>query len=151
MGHSQQTTICGSHCCAECRRKEQCGGCLETGGSPFGSVCIAARRFKQGGLEAFQQLKEQLIREFNALNVPGLQVKDLNLLNGFYINLVYSLPNGQTVQLLEDKNIYLGNQVEIPGNDRCYGLAGDETHLLVCEYGCGGQDPEIVIYKRRKA
>lgn len=56
---------------------------------------------------------------------------------------------GQTVKLLEDNNIYWGNQVEIPGSDRCYGLAVDEKYLLVCEYGCNGADPEIVTYKRR--
>ncbi len=53
------------------------------------------------------------------------------------------------MKLLEDNNIYWGNQVEIPGSDRCYGLAADEKYLLVCEYGCNGVDPEIVTYKRR--
>ncbi len=100
-------------------------------------------------MEAFLRLKDKLIQEFNALNLPGLNVRDLNLLNGFYINLSYPLPNGKTVQLLEDKDIYLGNQAEIPGSCRCYGLVGDETHLLVCEYSGGGLDPEIVVYKRR--
>ena len=38
-------------------------------------------------MEAFLRLKDKLIQEFNALNLPGLNVKDLNLLNGFYINL----------------------------------------------------------------
>lgn len=26
----------------------------------------------------------------------------------------------------------------------------DEDYLLVCEYGCGGADPQIVVYKRRE-
>ena len=41
------------------------------------------------------------------------------------------------------------NQVEIPGSDRCDGIAADDTYLLVCEYGCEGADPQIVLYKRR--
>ena len=131
MENKEITTLCGLNCCGQCSWKGRCGGCLETGGSPFGGSCIAARQIKQGGLEAF------------------LRLKDLNLLNGFYINLSYPLPNGKTVQLLEDKDIYLGNQAEIPGSCRCYGLIGDETHLLVCEYSNGGLDPEIVVYKRR--
>lgn len=149
MEDQNKETICGLNCCGKCGWKDQCSGCLETGGSPFGGTCVAVRQIKQGGMQAFQQLKEQLIRQFNDLRLPGLQVRDLNLLNGFYINLAYPLPNGQTVQLLEDNNIYLGNQVEIPGSPRCYGLVGDETHLLVCEYSGDGLDPEIVLYKRR--
>ena len=71
-------------------------------------------------------------------------------LNGFYVNLEYPLRNGRTVKLLEDKKIYLGSLVEIPGSERCYGVAADDRYLLVCEYGCNGSDPEIVCYKRRE-
>ena len=76
-------------------------------------------------------------------------MSDLNLLNGFYVNLEYPLPNGGTVKLLNDADIYWGNQIERPGNDRCYGIVGDERHLLVCEYGCNGSDPEILVYQKR--
>lgn len=90
-----------------------------------------------------------LIEEFNALGIPHLRIESLNRLNGSFVNLEYQLANGQRVKLLEDNNVYWGNQVEIPGSDRCYGLVADEKYLLVCEYGCGGAEPEIVIYKRR--
>lgn len=63
--------------------------------------------------------KDTLIAEFNALGIPGLQVDDLNLLIGSYVNLEYPLPNGQSVKLLEDNRVYWGNQIEIPGNERC--------------------------------
>ena len=79
----------------------------------------------------------------------GLEVKELHLLNGFFVNLEYPLANGQSVKLLEDKKIYLGNQIERPGSARCYGIVADESYLLVCEYGCNGTDPEIIIYKKR--
>ncbi len=94
-------------------------------------------------------LKEILIEEFNALGIKGLHVDDLNLLHGDYVNLEYPLPNGTSVKLLSDDQVYLGNQIEIPGSDRCYGIVADESCLLVCEYGCGGSEPEIVLYKRR--
>lgn len=142
-------SICGLDCCSECGRKEACGGCRSTEGHPFGGTCIAAQCMKKGGMEEFVKLKSALISEFNALGIPGLQVQDLNLLNGFFVNLEYTLPNGQTVRLLQDQNIYLGNQIEIPGSDRCYGLAADTAYLLVCEYGCNGSQPEIVVYKKR--
>ena len=71
-------------------------------------------------------------------------------MNGFYVNLEYPLPNGQSVKLLEDNKVYLGNQIEIQGSGRCYGIVADEKYLLVCEYGCGGADPQIVVYKRRQ-
>ena len=97
-------------------------------------------------------LKEQLIQEFNALRVPGMdQVTDLNALPGSYINLEYTLPGGQKVKFWDDSRVYLGNQLcKHDGSGRCYGLTADEEHLLVCEYGDSGSDPEIVVYKRRE-
>ena len=142
-------SICGMACGEECSRKEACGGCRKVDGHPFGGICVAAECIKREGLEAVGRMKAGLIAEFNALGVPGLEITELHLLNGFFVNLEYRLANGQSVKLLNDNDVYLGNQVEIPGSDRCYGLAADGEHLLVCEYGCGGADPEIVVYKRR--
>lgn len=90
-----------------------------------------------------------MIAECNALGIQGLALADLNLLNGFYVNLEYTLPNGTAVKLLEDDKVYLGNQIEQADSQRCYGIVGDESHILVCEYGCGGADPEILLYKKR--
>lgn len=142
-------SICGAECCAECSRRDDCGGCVKTDGHPFGGTCIAAECIKQGGLEAFKKMKEILIAEFNTLGIQSLQVDNLNLLNGCYINLEYHLANGKSVKLLEDNRVYLGNQIEVPGSDRCYGIAADDAYLLVCEYGCNGTEPQIVVYKRR--
>lgn len=94
-------------------------------------------------------VKNTLIGEFNALGIENLYVRDLNRLNGDYVNLEYTLPNGQRVKLLEDDKVYWGNQIEIPGSDRCYGVVADERYLLVCQYGCNGADPEIILYKKR--
>ena len=64
--------------------------------------------------------------------------------------LTYPLPNGKAVKLLADENIYWGNQIERPDSERCYGLAADDRFLLICEYGCAGSNPEILLYKKRK-
>ena len=111
--------------------------------------------------------KEDLIRRFNALQIEGMgKVTDLNPLPGAYVNLEYTLPSGQKVKLLKDEATYYANQLhrqgrfwddsriylgaQLPKGDsgRCYGLAAGEGYLLVCEYGDGGSDPEIVVYQR---
>ena len=142
-------SICGMDCCDECSRKEACGGCKKSNGSPFGGTCIAAECIKKGGIEEFYRVKNELISEFNDLGIKGLKVTDLNLLNGYFVNLDYPLANGRSVKLLEDNNVYLGNQIEISNSDRCYGLVADDTYMLVCEYGCNGTEPEIILYKKR--
>ena len=149
-------SICGADC-ANCPSKADCGGCRETVGRPFnGGECILAACCRTRKQEYCAQcggvcgLKGPLIAEINALGIPGMaEVTDLNALPGAYINLAYTLPNGQVVKMLEDEKIYLGNQIEKAGSGRCYGLAADETFLLVCEYGESGADPEIILYKKR--
>ena len=101
-------------------------------------------------MEAWESWKHAAMAELNALGIPDLQIDSLVPLNGFYVNLEYRLPNGQAVKLLEDNKVYLGTQIERPGQERCYGVVADEAYLLVCEYGCNGADPEIVCYKRRR-
>ena len=87
-------SICGSDCCEQCGSRTDCGGCAQTGGKPFGGSCVAAEAIQQGGAAKLDALKKTLIEEINALGIEGLQVDDLNLLNGFYVNLEYPLANG---------------------------------------------------------
>ncbi len=136
-------TYCGENCCKECDRLLACGGCEQCQGHPFGGSCVAERNSN------FSELKQQLIEEINALDIGGLIVDDLNLLTGAYVNLEYPLSNGTTVKFLSDKDIYLGNQIERQDSERCYGVVANEDFILICEYGCNGSDPEIVLYKRR--
>ena len=142
-------TICGSDCCGNCSRLSECGGCLNCGGKPFGGKCVAASWIQAHGQDAYEELKRTLIAEINALGIDGLRVNDLNLLNGFYVNLAYPLANGKTVKFLVDNNIYFGNQIERTGSDRCYGVVADETMILVCEYGCMGENPVLLRYIKR--
>ena len=141
-------SMCGADC-GSCGMRERCRGCAETEGHPFGDECVVYKCYKDGGEESFFEYKSQLIQEFNDLNIPDLP-PITELLNGSYINLEYTLPSGQRVKLLRDSDIYLGCQVERPGSERCYGLSAVDGYLMVCEYGCGGEDPQIILYKRRQ-
>ena len=110
------------------------------------------RQYKYlGGAERFEEFKQQLIDEFNALNIDGMpKVEGLNALVGGYINLEYRLPNGKTVKFLDDNATYLGNQLECEfGGDRCFGIAANMDFLLVCTHGENGKDPQLVVYKKR--
>jgi len=110
------------------------------------------KRYKElGGDEKFAEFKAQLIREFNDLHIEGMpEVKNLNYLIGEYINMEYTLPGGQKVKFLDDNATYLGYQLESEfGGDRCFGIAAYADFLLVCTYGKDGENPELVIYKKR--
>ena len=104
-----------------------------------------------GGEESFDAFKKQLIDEFNALHVPGLpEVDSLNVLSGSFINLEYILPNGASVKFLDDDATYLGNQLPCEfGGSRCFGIAANMEFLLVCSYEENGENPELVVYKKR--
>ena len=110
------------------------------------------QRYRElGGDEGFERFQQQLIAEFNALGIEGMpEVTGLNVLSGSYINLEYPLPNGEKVKLLNDNATYLGNQLPcLYGGSRCFGLAANMQFLLVCTYGPFGEEPELVVYKRR--
>lgn len=104
-----------------------------------------------GGQEGFEQFKQQIVNEFNALHIEGLPpVDELNVLTGSYINLEYTLPTGVKTKLLNDHATYLGNQLPcIFGGSRCFGLAASMQFLMVCTYEANGENPELVLYKKR--
>ena len=100
----------------------------------------------------FDDLKKQLIREINDLHIEGMpELEKLNALVGNYVNLEYPLPGGAKVKFLNDTTTYLGNQLG-PDNDigRCFGVLANEDFILVCTYGEGGTDPELILYKKRQ-
>lgn len=148
-------SICGADC-SNCGYGKKCGckGCTESKGCPFGKPCFIAEYIRLGGEDSYSLFKDELIKEFNSLNIPGMpNINELFPLNGEFVNLAYPMPNGKTVKLLDDKEIYLGNQVECEYNDgnfiRCFGLVAGMDFLLVCEYGKNCTDPEIIVYKKR--
>lgn len=75
-----------------------------------------------------------------------LEIDKLNELPGDYINLECTLPNGCTGKILDDKKTYLAAQVEIPGKERCYGVAADEKQIAVYQYGCNGTDAVLYFW-----
>lgn len=142
-------SICGQDCCTECARLVECSGCEKVKGHPFGGDCVAAKCVERGGCNALPDMKSNLINEINSLGIEGLNVSELYLLNGNYVNLTYPLSNHTTVQFLNDKDVYFGSQIEKADSDRCYGVVANEEFILVCEYGCDGTNPELLLYKRR--
>lgn len=144
-------TICGIDC-SGCGFKDNCKGCAETNGHPFGGECVTAECYKAGGENCFITYKNHLIEEFNALGIIDMPtITTLCQLSGAYINSEYILTNGERVKLLDDTKIYLGYQVKKVNSDRCYGLAADNHYLLVSEYGCNCTDPEIIVYRKRES
>ena len=99
----------------------------------------------------FEEFKKQLIDEINALRIEGMpKLESLNALVGNYVNLEYRLPNGSAVKFLDDGTTYLGNQLEPEfGGERCFGVLANMDFILICTYGEGGSDPELVLYKKR--
>ena len=62
--------------------------------------------------EKFEEFKQQLMAEINALQIEGMpKVEKLHALVGGYINLPYRLPNGSEVKFLDDGATYLGTQL----------------------------------------
>ena len=140
-------SICGVDC-GRCELCGSCNGCAETDGRPFGAGCVVAACCKKGEAE-LDAFREKLIAAFRSLGIEEMQqVSELYALKGSFINLEYSLPSGQKVKFWDDNKIYLGSQLHKKGSDRCYGIAADETYLLVSEYGDGGTDAEIVVWGR---
>ena len=99
----------------------------------------------------FEELKKKLIKEINELNIDGMpELTSLNALVGKYVNLEYTLPNGEKAKFLDDNVTYLGNQLESEIEDnKCYGILANMEFILICTYGIDGANPELIIYKKR--
>ena len=147
-------SICGINC-NECELyNNKCQGCKNTKGCPFGKKCWIAKYIEVGGLDSYNELKKVLIDEINSLDIDGMsKINDLFPLHGSLVNLEYLLPNKEKTKFLIDDEIYLGNQVECDFNDndikKYYGIIGDMSFILICEYDEDRNNKEIIIYKKR--
>ena len=111
------------------------------------------KRYEELGDDGqFEAFKKQLIEEINDLHIEGMpKVEKLNALVGQYVNLEYPLPNGARAKFLNDQTTYLGNQLEPEfGGDRCFGVLANMDFILICTYKADGEDPELVLYKKRQ-
>lgn len=144
------STICGADC-AKCYFMGKCEGCGETCGHPFGGTCIAAEYIRIGGMKAYAEFREKLKEEVNRLlrELELPEAEGLNELPGGYVNLEYTLPGGEKAKFLDERKIYLGTQIEIPDCEICCGVVADTEFILICRYGEGGSDPELLLYKKR--
>ena len=148
-------SICGANC-SNCGygKNNNCKGCKETNGCPFGKQCFIAKYILTGGKENYELFKSELIKEINDLNITGMpKIDELNALNGSFVNLNYSLPNRQYISFLDNNDIYLGNRVESIFNDgetiRFFGVIANMDFILVSEYGPNGDNPVLIMYKKR--
>ena len=128
--------------------EEYCKWCYADGEY---TLDIWKRYAEIGGKEKLEEIQQQLIDELNALlQIEGLpRVENLNVLPGEFVNLEYILPNGEKVKFLDDKQTYLGSQLESASGDKCVGIVACMDFLLVCTYEENGENPELVIYKKR--
>ena len=99
----------------------------------------------------FEAFKKELTEEINALGVKGLpRVERLNALVGAFVNIAYPLPGGASAKFLDDGTTYLGTQLPSEDEDgRCFGVLANADFILVCTYGEGGSDPELLLFKKR--
>ena len=127
--------------------EEYCKWCYADGEY---TLDIWKRYAEIGGEEKLEEFKRTLIGELNALlDIAGLpRVESLNVLPGEFVNLEYTLPGGQKVKFLDDKQAYLGSQLESDFG-KCFGIVASMDFLLVCSYEENGENPELVIYKQR--
>ena len=99
----------------------------------------------------FDEFKAGLVKEINALNIEGMpKVESLSALVGGYVNLAYLLPSGERVKFLNDGATYLGT--ELPSEivpDLCFGVLANMDFIMVCTYEAGGENPELLLYKKR--
>ncbi|MBR6107069.1 MAG: helix-turn-helix domain-containing protein [Oscillospiraceae bacterium] len=109
------------------------------------------RQAELGDGGRFEEFKQSLIREINDLHIADMpELKTLNALVGSYVNLPFRLPNGLTVKFLDDGTTYLGNQLEAEsGCGRCFGVLANTDFILICTYDAGGENPELVMFKKR--
>ena len=128
--------------------EEYCKWCYADGDY---TLDIWKRYAEIGGKEKLEEFKKQLICEINTiLAIEGLpKVESLNVLSGEFINLEYQLPNGRIVKFLDDKQTYLGSQLESEFGNRCFGIAANMDFILICSYEENGENPELVVYKKR--
>lgn len=142
--------LCGADCSA-CTLRSECRGCGETCGKPFGGRCVAAEYIRFGGREAYDAFRAELLAEINdCLRQAGLpEAAGLCELAGRDVNLAYRLPSGECVKFLDDRDVYLGTQLSLPGAGVCYGVVAGTGFILVSSYSVDGSLPELVLYKQR--
>ena len=148
-------SICGANCdVCDYYKNNKCEGCRKTNGCPFGKKCWIAKYIEISDKNNFDLFKKQVMDEINLLKIDGMpELEDLYSLNGSFVNLEYTLPNGIKTKFLKDDEIYLGNQLQcIFNNDyihKCFGIVLNMDFILICEYEENGMNPELLLFQKR--
>lgn len=75
--------------------------------------------------------------------------KDFN----YYKKKAQAYYHREIIKLLNDNEVYHGNHLECLFNDentkKYFGILANMNFMLVCEYGENGDNPEIIVYKKR--
>ena len=74
-----------------------------------------------------EKIKKLGIKEFENFN-------SLNLMDGNYLNIECTLPNGDKTKILDNNTQYYAKQIDIEGSDKCYGVAANEKFIAVYKY-----------------
>ena len=88
-----------------------------------------------------EKIKKLGIKEFENFN-------SLNLMDGNYLNIECTLPNGDKTKILDNDTQYYAKQIDIEGSDKCYGVAANEKFIAVYKYGCNGENAKLVLWKK---
>ena len=128
--------------------EEYCKWCYSDGEY---TLDVWKRYGELGGKEMVDEFKKKILHEINSLMyIEGLpKIENLNVLPGSFVNLEYTLPNGEKVKFLDDRATYLGSQAESEFGGRCFGVVANMDFILICTYEENGENPELVVYKKR--
>ena len=99
----------------------------------------------------FEEFKARLIDEINDLHIDGMpRLTALNALVGKDVDLEYRLPNGAMARFLDGETTYLGNLLESEISEGLFfGVIANMDFILICTCGKDGEDPELILYKKR--
>ncbi len=140
-----KNAVCGADC-TQCCFSNGCTGCADKN-------CFISKYISIGGEEKYREFKNGLIEEINSLNILGMnKLNDLCPLVGSYVNLEYTLPNGEKTKFLKDDEIYLGMQTEnsfAADEPSCFGVIANAEFILVCQYVQDAKDAQLLLYRRR--
>ena len=100
--------------------------------------------------------KETFLAKFPDFTIVEVSETDKYLIDTFNEEHLYAkavpVVNKIAELMQTDANAaieYLGSQLESEFGGRCFGIAANMDFLLVCTYEENGENPELVIYKKR--
>lgn len=92
---------------------------------------------------------KSLIDAFNSLGITDMpELTKLYGHKGEFVNIECRLPNGKMDKILDNNKMYYTAELPKQNSERCFGLVTDKTQLAVFEYSAGGENAELIIWKK---